>query len=74
MSNAKKAEMLRENLLLTLNMFESGLTLMRERLRRLHPKLSQSKLEKKLIEWLAKRPPDAPGKIVQWPNNAPSST
>ena len=52
-------EALRENLLLTLDMFESGLSLMRERLRREDPKISEEAIEEKLVAWLADRPPDA---------------
>ena len=52
-------EDLRENLLLTLDMFESGLSLMRERLRRENPELPEESIEEKLDAWLADRPPDA---------------
>ena len=52
-------EDLRENLLLTLDMFESGLSLMRERLRRENPELPEESIEEKLVAWLADRPPDA---------------
>ena len=49
---------LREKLLLTLDLFESGLALMRERLLREHPGLSEEALEERLIAWLSDRPPD----------------
>lgn len=52
-------EDLRENLLLTLDMFESGLSLMREKLRRENPGLSEETIEEKLVAWLADRPPNA---------------
>jgi hypothetical protein len=52
-------EELREKLLLTFDMFEAGLSLMRERLRRENPGLSNEAIEEKLVAWLADRPPDA---------------
>ena len=58
---------LRENLLLTLDMFESGITLMRESLQRKHPKLSDDEIEQKITQWLRNRPPDGPGEFVKWP-------
>jgi len=51
---------LREKFLLTLEMFDSGVSLMRERLRREHPSLSEAALDAALRGWLADRPPDAP--------------
>lgn len=51
---------LRENLLLAFDMFEAGLTLMREKLRRDHPGESEEAIEQRLIAWLSDRPPDAP--------------
>ncbi len=41
-------------------MFESGLSLAREKLRRENPELSDDAIEEKLIAWLADRPPDGP--------------
>ncbi|HAK94040.1 MAG TPA: hypothetical protein DCM87_03275 [Planctomycetes bacterium] len=55
-----REENLRENLLLTLDMFESGLSLVRERLRRESPGLSEEAVEERLVAWLADRPPDGP--------------
>lgn len=51
---------LRENLLLAFDMFDAGLTLMREKLRRDHPGDSEEAIEQRLIAWLSDRPPDAP--------------
>lgn len=59
-SATAREEDLRENFLLTLDMFESGLSLMREKLRRENPELSDDAIEEKLIAWLADRPPDGP--------------
>jgi hypothetical protein len=59
-SAAAREEDLRENLLLTLDMFESGLSLMGERLRRENPELSEESIDHRLVAWLADRPPDAP--------------
>jgi hypothetical protein len=59
-SASAREEALRENLLLTLDMFESGLSLMRERLRRENPELTEEAIEERLVAWLADRPPDAP--------------
>ena len=57
--SAQKEE-LRENLLSTLDMFDSGCSLLIERFRRENPDLSEEALENKLIEWLSGRPLDAP--------------
>lgn len=59
-SAASRAEELREKLLLTFDMFEAGLSLMREKLRREDPSLSEEALEAQLIAWLGDRPPDGP--------------
>ena len=41
-------------------MFETGLSLMREKLPREAPSLSEEPLEARLIAWLGDRPPDGP--------------
>lgn len=59
-SETAREEELGEKLLLTFDMFEAGLALMREKLRREDPSLSEDALEARLIAWLGDRPPDGP--------------
>lgn len=56
-----------ENLLLALDMFSTGITLMRERLERENPELSPEAISELITSYLAKRPLDAPGRIVRGP-------
>ena len=44
---------LRENLLLTLDMFDTGVALYRARIRRENPQLTNEEVERRLIEWLS---------------------
>lgn len=57
---------LAQKLLLALNLFEAGLTMMRENLLRRYPGISKAALERKLRFWLRDRPPDGPGRLVRW--------
>lgn len=45
-----------EKLRLALDLFESGLELMRQKLRRDHPELGSPAIERLLAEWVATRP------------------
>lgn len=54
-----------------LEMWEDGVCIMRERLRRLHPSASNDQIEAELDRWLATRPGaeygDSDGVVVAWP-------
>jgi hypothetical protein len=56
---------------LALDMFETGVEMMRRNLRRAHPTLSDAEIEIRLCAWLADRPGaefgDAVGRRVDWP-------
>ncbi len=60
-----------ERLRLTLEMFEVGENLMRERLRRENPLADDAEIEARLIAWLRERPGaehgDAIGRPIAWP-------
>jgi signal transduction histidine kinase len=57
-----------------LEMFETGLQMMRQNLRRNHPSLSDAELEERVTAWLRERPGaefgDAVGRRVPWPRSA----
>ena len=53
------------NLLLALDMFSTGVTLMRERVERDHPELSEDEIAERVVSILRHRPLDAPGRIVE---------
>ena len=54
-----------------LELFETGVAMMRQRLRREHPEWSDTELEAHLVQWLQDRPGaehgDAVGRPVPWP-------
>jgi Rv0078B-related antitoxin len=56
---------------LAFDLFQAGEEMMRQRLRREHPGLSELEIEVRLVEWLHTRPGaefgDAPGRPVPWP-------
>jgi hypothetical protein len=59
-----------ERLRITLELFESGVSLMRENLRRRHPTESKRQIEERLRAWLRDRPGaehgDCVGRPVDW--------
>ena len=54
-----------------LELFETGIAMMRQKLRREHPEWSDAQLEARLGQWLQDRPGaehgDAAGRPVPWP-------
>ena len=54
-----------------LELFETGVAMMRQKLRREHPEWSDTQLETRLGQWLQDRPGaehgDAAGRPVPWP-------
>lgn len=42
----------------TLDLFETGLAIMRQNLRRADPQASEQEIDRRLSEWLHNRPPD----------------
>ncbi len=63
--------LLAERLQTALDLFEAGEQLMRENLRRQHPKAGEAEIERRLVAWLRERPGaehgDAPGRVIRWP-------
>jgi signal transduction histidine kinase len=57
-----------------LEMFETGVQMMRQNLRRNHPSLSDAEIEARVTAWLRERPGaefgDAVGRRVPWPRSA----
>ena len=57
-----------------LEMFETGVQMMRQNLRRNHPTLSDAEIEERVTAWLRERPGaefgDAVGRRVPWPRSA----
>jgi len=57
-----------------LEMFETGLQMMRQNLRRNHPTLADAEIEERVTAWLRERPGaefgDAVGRRVPWPRSA----
>jgi hypothetical protein len=60
-----------QRLRVALDLFESGVDLMRQNLRRRHPDAGDAEIEAKLDEWLSERPGaecgDAEGTPGTWP-------
>jgi hypothetical protein len=52
----RSKEEIREKLQIALDMFSLGTSIMRQKLRRSHPSVSDPELESKVEAWLAKRP------------------
>jgi len=52
----------------TLDLFNTGLALMRQNLRRQHPEATEDAIDRRLSEWLLERPGaelgDAPGRVI----------
>ena len=48
----------------TLDLFDTGVDLMRQNLRRRHPEASDDLIEEFLHKWLLDRPGDCPGRVV----------
>jgi hypothetical protein len=48
-------------------MWDDGVCIMRERLRRLQPSSSDAEIEAALDMWLTARPGDSEGVVVAWP-------
>jgi hypothetical protein len=62
-----------ERLLLALDMFSTGVALMRERIEREHPDLSLEAVAKRVVSGLTDRPLDAPGRLVKGSRNGKST-
>jgi hypothetical protein len=65
-----------ERLRLALDLFEAGVDLERQRLRRAHPDLDDAAIEARLGAWLRREgePGDAPGRPRPWPGQLEPST
>lgn len=51
-----------ERLLIALDLAGAGIEMYRQRLRREYPAESPAQITKRLVDWLADRPPDSPGR------------
>ncbi len=62
---------LRLRLELAFDLFEAGEQIMRQNLKRRHPRASSEEIERRLAEWLRRRPGaelgDGVGRPVAWP-------
>lgn len=65
---SREKERLRQNFFLTLELFQAGLELMRQNLRRRFPAASDEEIEGKLGSWLAHRPGAEHGDAVGRPH------
>jgi hypothetical protein len=54
-----------EKLLAACEMHEEGMDILRQRLRRQHPDASQDEIESMVAEWVADRPYDSPGRVLE---------
>ena len=59
-SQTRGREQAQASLLLSLEMFETGVDIMRARICRENPELSEEDVERRVVEWLGNRPPDGP--------------
>jgi hypothetical protein len=68
-------EVLRQRILATFDMFEAGVDLMRQRLKRQYPAETARQIELRLAAWLHERPGaehgDAVGRVGTWPRRQP---
>ncbi|MPY89721.1 MAG: hypothetical protein GEU99_17590 [Luteitalea sp.] len=64
-------ETLAQRLLMAGDLFETGVALKRQQIRRGNPRMSEEEVERRLAEWLRHRPGaehgDAEGKVITWP-------
>ena len=56
-----------EKLRVTLDLADAGMALQRQNLRRRHPGASEAEIDRLFDEWLHDRPPDSPGRRIDWP-------
>jgi hypothetical protein len=68
-------DVLREKLLVAFDLFEAGLDMRRQQLRRAYPDESDTEIERRLTEWLHDRPGaphgDSAGRVGSWPRSSP---
>jgi hypothetical protein len=56
-----------------LAMYDEGVALMRQNLRRRMPDADEAAIDRALSKWLDDRPGDAPGRVIPWPRPCPES-
>jgi transposase len=65
------SEVAAARLRMAFELFETGLDMMRQKLRREHPEWTEAQVEARLVEWLRERPGaehgDAEGRPGRWP-------
>ena len=67
MGSGRAAASLAEKLRVTLDLADAGMALQRQNLRRRHPGASEAEIDRLFEEWLCDRPPDSPGRRIDWP-------
>lgn len=69
-----KRELIAERFRTTLELFELGEAMLRQKLRRKHPLASEAEIEAQIREWLERRPGaehgDGVGRPVAWPRHS----
>jgi hypothetical protein len=69
------AGVIQERFRIALELFELGENMLRQRIRREQPDVSDAEVERMIREWLSRRPGaehgDSPGRSVPWPRPAP---
>lgn len=62
-----------ERFRIAMELFEDGVRLMRQNLKRAHPDAPEDEIDARLRTWLATRPGaehgDCPGRVLDWPLN-----
>jgi Rv0078B-related antitoxin len=58
------ADVLRERLLVALELFEAGVDMMRQQLRRTYPNESEAQIERRMTQWLHHRPGAEPSTAI----------
>jgi hypothetical protein len=66
---------MRQRILLAFDLFDAGVDLKRQQLRRQHPGETEQEIERRVTAWLRERPGaehgDAVGRVVPWPRERP---
>jgi hypothetical protein len=70
---APNEQSIRERFQLTLDLFELSERMLRQKLRRTHPELSEAEIDSKVLAWLRHRPGaehgDADGRLLELPRS-----
>ena len=67
MGSRRAAASAAEKLRVAFDLADEGMALQRQNLRRRHPGASEAEIDRLFEEWLCDRPPDSPGRLIDWP-------